>query len=38
MTEQEMLEYYQGAKDIEKEFITQNSGAINKIIQKGGNN
>tara|TARA_B100000242_G_scaffold88408_1_gene59420 strand:+ start:6480 stop:7745 length:1266 start_codon:yes stop_codon:yes gene_type:complete len=38
MTEQEMLEYYQGAKDIEKQFITQNSGAINKIIQKGGNN
>ena len=38
MTEQEMLEYYQNAKDIEKQFITQNSSAINKIIQKGSNN
>ena len=38
MTEQEMKEYYESAKDIERDFIKQNFGAINKIIQKGGNN
>ena len=38
MTEEEMLEYYSNAKDIEKGFIEQNSSAINKIIQQKGNN
>ena len=38
MTEEEMLEYFSNATDIERGFIEQNYSAINKIIQKGGNN